>query len=270
MIRVTRAIPLGIAYRDWLLRLARIEADSGCPRLFGMKSDIAMYFADIAKDWDPERRYQLMCAEVKLLCDKNYGYPPIPLTEGEKAASAEFDYPYKIRWLSPGKPSVEITWATTGKKDIIDANKVDAAYRLEQATLDSLKLDKKLLKSTVREFMHRAFGTPEVEGPMWRYTSHAPGLKIITNLDFGGRRPSQLRYNHWVLQAKGDRAVHLMDAGGVSALLGWPQTEWCYLTNADIPSAAGLLVQLCKEFVDAVPGMWQQSGIESQKTTPLS
>jgi hypothetical protein len=253
-------MPLGIAYREWLLGLARVEADAGCPRLFAMKSDIAMYFADITRDWEPERRYHLMCANIKLLCDKNYGFPPIPLTEGETAAAALFDYPYVLRWRSPSKPHAQITWRTTGVKTVVDADKVDAAYRYEQAMV-GMKLDKKLLKSTLREFMQRDFGRPEVNGPGWSFTSHVPGLKILTMLDFGGRRPTQLQYSHWVYRVKGERDIKLMDTGGIDALLGWPQTRWRYLTNEDIPAAADLLVRLCKEFVEAVPGMWERSGL---------
>jgi hypothetical protein len=255
-------MPLAVAYRDWLLRLARIEADSGCPRLFGMKSDIAMYFADIVADWESERRYHLMCACVKRLCDNNYGFPPVPWTEEEKTAWASWDYPYSLRWRSPGKPHVEITWATSGNRMVIDADKVNAAYRWEQAEFGGVKLNKKLLKTTVREFMQQAFGAPEVGGPHWQYTSRAPGLMITTNLDFGGRRPSQLRYSQWVFQMIGERAVHLLDTGGISALLRWPQSEWCYLTDADVPAAADLLVRLCTEFVEAVPGMFQRAQLE--------
>jgi hypothetical protein len=45
------------ACREWLLALARVEADEGCPRLFGMKSEIAMYFVDVTAAWNAERRY---------------------------------------------------------------------------------------------------------------------------------------------------------------------------------------------------------------------
>jgi hypothetical protein len=254
---------LGLACRDWLLNLARIEAESGCPRLFGMKSEIATYFADISADWEPEQRYHLMSACVKRLFDNNYGFAPIPWTEEEKAAWAFWDYPYLGHWRTPGKPHVEITWASTGNRTVIDANKVNAAYRYEEFEFGKSKLNKKLLKSTVREFMQRTFGAPEEFGPLWRYRSHAPGLIITTNLDFGGRHPSQLRYSQWIhqIESHGVEPCWVLDHGGISALLGWPQTEWCYLKDADIPAAADLLVRLCKEFVDAVPGMWERSGL---------
>src|SRR5262249_7873827 len=91
-----------------------------------MKSDIAMYFADLTVDWSHERRYHLMCARVKRLCTNNYGYPPVPVTDEEKAADASWDHPFVGRDLglgpfrSPGKPSVEIRWVS-GKNAALPA-----------------------------------------------------------------------------------------------------------------------------------------------------
>ena len=88
---------------------------------------------------------------------------------------------------------------------------------------------------------------------------------FLSILNFGGRAPSQSvhfqtgRERAWP-QSGPDR-VWLFVHGGISTLLGWPQTEWCYLTNDDIPEAAALLARLCKEFIDAVPGLWESSGL---------
>jgi len=268
-------MPLGLACRDWLLGLARVEADSGCPRLFAMKSEIAMYFADTVAHWGTERRYHLMCACIKRLFDNNYGFPSLPWTEEESAAWADWDYPFMGRDLglgafrSPGKPGAELVWATSGKKRIIDADKVPAVLRWEHLEFGGgFKINKRLLKTTLKQTLHATLGAPEVVGSLWRYRTTAPGLPglmITTNLDFGGRHPSQLRYSQWLHQIRGQDAAPrwLLDHGGISALLGWPQTEWCYLTDADVPAAARLLAELSKEFVDAVPGMWRLSGLHA-------
>ena len=113
MIRSSWALPLGMACREWLLALARVEADEGCPRLFAMKSDIAMYFADVTASWDAERRYHLMCERVKWLYTGNFGLPAIPVTADETAARAGWDYPWlglKPTRHTPGKPTAEFTW----------------------------------------------------------------------------------------------------------------------------------------------------------------
>ena len=255
---------LGLAYRDWLLTLARSEADNGCVRLFGMKSDIAMYFADIARNWTPDRCYQLMCAGTKLLCERNYGWPPIALTDDEQQAWKSFDYPYKARWRSPEKPGAEITWATSGRRATIDADKVGAAHRWERAMLGKYLIDKKRLKNIIREVMRPIFGAPdEGIGAIWQYTIRLNDMKITTSVDFGGRRPSQVRYGHYVVQTKDQHSVEILRSGGISALLGWPQTEWSYITEADMPAAAELLARLCREFAEAVPWMAERSSSET-------
>ncbi len=267
MIRVPWAMPLGIACRDWIFSLARAEADKGCPRLFGMKSDMMMYFADITENWEPEQRYQLMCACVKRLFDNNYGYPPIPWTEEEKATWARWDYPWFGRdyglgaYRSPGRPGADFTWIG-GKKSIVDADKVRSLHRWLRRECGEVRVDKKLLRSAIKEAMKPTLGSPVINGTGWSYISQVAGLRVTTNLDFGGRKPSQLRYSQWIHQPKvTERNVWLLEHAGISALLGWPQTEWNYLTDADIPEAAELLARLCKEFVDAVPGIWEKSGL---------
>jgi hypothetical protein len=263
VIEVPRAMPLGVAYREWLLGLARVEADAGCPRLFRLKGDVAMYFADVTRDWPTARRHDLMSACVKLICEKNYGYPPIPVSDAEKAADAAFDYPYKLRMRSLGKPGAEIV-LSTGQRVVVDADKADAARRWEAATSGALKFKKKALKDGVREAMRGAFGEPEVGGPLWGYTSRVGPLVVRTDLDFGGRAPSQMRYSQLIVQPKGRLNVPLLRHVGICVLLGRPQTEWCYLTDEDIPEATDLLVRLCREFVEAVPGMWERSGLGSE------
>ena len=266
MNRAAWARSLGEACREWLIRLARIEADGGCPRLLGLKSDSATYFADITENWDAERRYHLMCARIKWLFTGNYGYAPIPVTEEEKAAEAVWDYPDFKRghgplgpYRSAGKPGVEFTWLG-GKKSIVDADKVPAINRFVQLECGAFKTDRKLLRSAIKEAMKPTFGSPVVSGTGWSYSMQIAGLRVMTSLDFGGRKPSQLRYSQSIHQPKvTERDVCLLSHGGISALLGQPQTEWCYLTDADIPAAADLLVRLCKEFVDAVPDMWKRS-----------
>ena len=260
-------MPLGIAYREWLLDLARVEAGAGCPRLFAMKSEIATYFADIAEDWSPERRHHFLRARIKWLCTDNYGYPAIPVSDGEKAADATWDYPWFGRdhglgpYRSPGRPGAEFTWVG-GKKTVVDADKVRALQRYVGRESGAFKIDRKLLRGAIKEAMKSSFGAPVVSGTGWQYATQVAGLVVLTNLDFGGRAPSQLRYSQWVQRPKvTERNVPLLEHGGVDTLLGWPQTEWCYLTDTDIPEAADLLVRLCGEFIEAVPGMWERSGL---------
>ena len=102
MIRVPWAQPLGEVYRDWLLDLASEEAEAGCPRLFRMKSDNAMYFADLTRDWSLQQRGELLRARVKWLFNKNYGHSQSELTESERVAGSHWDYPFYGRKLGMG------------------------------------------------------------------------------------------------------------------------------------------------------------------------
>jgi hypothetical protein len=245
------------------LGLARVEAEAGCPRLFALKSKIAMYFADVTADWDAARRYHLMCERVKWLYASNYGLPPLPLTEEERMAGRQWDYPWfglKPTRHTPGKPGAEFTWAG-GKKEIVDAEKVGYLQRYVRSELGELKVDKRLLRKTIKEAMTLRFGKPIAGTDNWKHEVQSSGLNITTALDYGGRRPSQIQYRQAVELTRGGRQVWLLDHGGVDALIGWPQTIWCYLTNEDIPAAAGLLARVCAEFVDAVPMMWERSGL---------
>ena len=114
------ARPFGLVYRDWLLGQAREEADAGCPRLRGMKSEEAMYFADLTETWDAERRDNLMGARIKWLFTGNYGYPPVPVSAQETAAEALWTpwSPAVSRSTKPWNPNaVEIRRAAGAGED---------------------------------------------------------------------------------------------------------------------------------------------------------
>ncbi len=254
---MTPVPPLGIAYRDWLLSLARAEADRGCPRLFAIKSDIAMYFVDTVEEWTADQRYSLMCACIKRLFEGNYGYPPLPVTAAESNAIGQWDYPYFGHWCTPGKPKVEIVWASTGARGVVDANKVRAALRWDEVAHTRPKLSVKLLKASVRGAMLAKWGKPEVVGPLWKFSRELDDVIVVTHVDFGVRRPDQFEYSQTAWDASGTRK--LVKSGGISELLGWPQTRWYYLRESDIPAAADLLVDLCNEFAEAVPRMVRAS-----------
>jgi hypothetical protein len=143
----------------------------------------------------------------------------------------------------------------------VDADKVESVRRLDRMELGEFKISRTVLKGAVKGAMLPAFGAPKIAGPLWQYSTSVDGLTISTRLDFGGRQPSQLRYHQWIHCIKDGMRVWLLDHGGIGALLGSPRTEWCYLTDGEVPEAAELLVRLCKEFVDAVPGMWERSGL---------
>ncbi len=273
MIKVPWAQPLGYVYRDWLLEMAMKEAEEGCPRVFRMKSNNAMYFIDLTRDWSMPQRRELLCARVKWLFNKNYGYAQSALTETERTADNYWDYPFYGRDLglgpyrSPGKAGVEID-RPSGKRIIVDADKVEAVRRLDRMDLGEFKIDKKQLKSAVKDAMLPVLGTPQIMGPLWQYTTTVNGLIVSTRLDFGGRQPSQLRYHQWIHCISDGKRVWLLDHAGIGALLGSPDTEWRYLTDADIPEAANLLIQVCREFIEAVPGMWARSGLTGAEGAP--
>ena len=237
------AIPLRLAHREWLLSLARQEADAGCPRLLAMKSEAAMYFADLTATWDAERRYNLMCARIKWLFTGNYGLPPVPVTEGETAASA--------RW-QPWTP-----WRfsrTTAPWDPTAVETIRAEERYAQEQRGAYKINKPLLKRRLNRAMQDRFG--KSSGGFY-YVTRVGHLQVASALDFGvsfGQFEYSQSIQTWQLDT-------LLRHGGILSLLGAAQTRWGRLTNDDIPATVDLVVRLCAEFVDAVPGMWERSGL---------
>ena len=129
-----------------------------------------------------------------------------------------------------------------------------------KSQLGEFKFDKKLIRKAMTDAMKARFGKAVASGH-WRHPSRVPELEITTVLDFGTGHGDQFEYMHWVHLSRGGQRVFLMSHGGIDALLGWPQTRWRYLTPRDLPAAADLLVKVCGEFVDAVPEMWERSGL---------
>ena len=186
--------------------------------------------------------------------------PLCPVTDEEKAARARWDYPWFGRPVrTQGKTGADFIWLG-GRKETVDAEKVGALQRYIRSQLGEFRIDKKLLKKQMREAMCARFGKP-VEGDGWLHAVKIKVLEVKTMIDFGGPHGNQLEYDQRVYLVRGEKRVWLLEYGGVGALLGWPQTIWCYLTNNEIPAAAELLVRLCSEFVDALPEMWRQSGL---------
>jgi len=207
---------------------------------------MALYLADLTETWSLEARGQLLSALVKKLCEGNYGYPPIPLTEPEAAALARWRYPNAYRASFFGTPGVSAD---------ADAS-IRAAERSTKEQLGGYRIDKALLKKMLRHSMVARFGEPS-EGQYIRQTEE---LKVRTEFDFGVRS-GQFEYIQWVETRDGKR---LLRHGGILALLGWPQTRWGRLTSEDIPATASLVARLCEEFVDAVPEMWRGSGLADE------
>ena len=237
------ATPLGPVYREWLLGLARQEADAGCPRLLAMKSEAAMYFADLTETWDAERRYDLICARIKWLFTGNFGYPPVPVTERETAASARWQ-----PWTPWRFSRTTVPWDPAAA----ETNRAEERYAQEQR--GAYKINKPLLKRRLNRAMQDRFG--KSRGGYY-YVTQVGNLQVATSLDFGVSF-GQFEYMQSIQTRQLDT---LMWHGGILALLGSAQTRWGRLTNEDIPATVELLVRLCGEFVDAVPGMWERSGL---------
>jgi hypothetical protein len=240
-------MPLRFAYRDWLFNLARQEAESGCPRLRATKSEMAMYFTDLTERWGAEARYNLMCARIKWLFARNYGYPPIPVTEQETAAEAQWT-PWSqavSRSTRPWNPSA--------------AEIRRAVERHKEEERGAYNIDKPALKKALSRSMTARFGKGSGIGAAW-YTTQIGDLTVTTQLDFSVRR-DQFEYLQHVKTRKQDLVLR---HGGVLTLLGWPQTRWGRLTNDDIPATAELVPRLCAEFIDAVPEMWDRSGLANK------
>jgi hypothetical protein len=84
---------IAAAYQEYLLALARKEADSGCERLFAFKGELPMYFAEVTASWSADDRYRLMCARIKRRLGHNGGAPRLVLARIEKRGNLrnEFD-----------------------------------------------------------------------------------------------------------------------------------------------------------------------------------
>ena len=266
MIVDSSELAIYISYREWLLELAGDEAAAGCVRTYGTKSRIASYFRDITSGWHADRRRDLMRACIKRLFAGNYGCPEVPLSDLERLALADWDFLFDGLDLgsgplrTPGRVGAEIRWGN-GSRSMIDADKVPFVDRLLRWERGEFKIDKKLLKAAMKREMMPRFGKGNVYGAEWVFSSLLSDLCVVTTIDFGGRPPSQFRYDQKICRTVDGRQVALLHHGGMDALVGWQMTDWCYLTNADVSSAAELVASACAEFVDAAPGILERSGV---------
>jgi hypothetical protein len=262
VIAALSSVALRVVYRDWLFEWANREAREGFSRLLAMKSDKATYFSEATAKWSIEDRHRLVRACIKRMFASNHEMPPLPLDEAELAARAAFDYPYTQHLRSPDKPGVEFVWKVTGVHQIIDADKMAAATRHQRAGLGEYKLNREALKKSVSEALSAEFGEPRNEGGgNWSYSVCIDDSVVATNVDFGARRPTQVRYGHQIRSSQlgGRPGGVLLWAGGICNLLGQSQSEWRYLTDEDVPAAAELLRRVSKEFVEGVPWMLERA-----------
>jgi hypothetical protein len=197
----------------------------------------------------------LLQGSIKLLWLKNYNVGDFELNAAERAARDAFDYPYSGRWSPTGGPAVAFTW-TTGGTQLIAAHKLGAAQRYDRLYSTGYKLNRRGLHSAIRAAMLRRFGKAESIGGIWTYLTRHSGLVVETSVDYA-TRIAQFRYWHRVFEEKDEGRLGslLLKAAGVSALLGWPQSEWNFVTDEDVPETAALIARVSTEFVDAVPAL---------------
>jgi hypothetical protein len=247
------------AYYEWLFILAREEAESGCPRLFSFKGALPMYFADLTASWTTEKRFFLISARIKKRITVDLGLTGtstlFELTPAEAEVYSELRWPLAAGWRTAGKPGAIYVSRRTGFRMEMDAEKLPEALRSEASSLGEYKLNRRRLKAEIASAMKPAFGDPEKQhGGVWQYVTDVSGVSVRTSIDFAGRRPSQFRYSQPVF-ASGPLGGRLFNAVGVCGLLGFTHNEWTYVTEEDVPASAVLLARVCKEFVDAMPGI---------------
>jgi hypothetical protein len=130
-----------------------------------------------------------------------------------------------------------------------------AIERNQQEQLGANKIDKQLLRRSLKQAMRGRFGVPSSGS---HYATKVEDVVVWTDFDFGVRWGAQFGYSQTIATQQLDK---LLGHGGILALLGWPQTRWDRLTNDNIPATADLVARLCGEFVDAVPEIWARSGL---------
>src|SRR5262249_16798838 len=154
---------------EYLLSLARQEADADCERLFAFKGELPMYFADVTATWQKNDRYRLMCALIKHRLSQDVGTEESLLTQEETVARALFDWPITTNWRTPGKMGVVHIGAITGKAWELDAEKLELVRRGEKSLLGQYKLDRNGLKREIRAAMKPVFGEPQKSAGIWKY-----------------------------------------------------------------------------------------------------
>jgi len=260
------------------LQCARIEADTGFPRLSAVKDEAPMYFLETTASWPVEARYRLLCGQIKQRGD--YSTPTASrdgsgvLPKGEltpEEAEVMLSDPF-LGWpatalkRNPAKPGVVVSYPGFNQQIVtkeVDADKVNAFKReLQRNTAGGFPLNKKALRAEVTAAMLPRFGKPTKDGGgTWFYKTTLAETVVETCVDFGGRRQvGYFQRLYELMPRPQQRSEPIFSSNGIRSLLGGGgTTDWRYLTDGDIPATAQMIARLCWEFVEAVPGIIERA-----------
>jgi hypothetical protein len=225
---------VSVAYRDWLIELARREAKD-CDRLRGVLAERPQCVFVATRTWPSERREALLVALAKTA---QLGVEPALPTPGELEE-------WK-RW----------SWSPSDR----EAARVLAGLRAGMVT-GAFRLDRRKLRATVERALVAALGKPHARSSVLCFVSRLELVTVNTFVDTGGNY--QLRYWHNVVRGAPDEPTPLVsDAivlsnAGVSNLVGESISHWDAIREGDVDAVAGHLARLCTEFVEAVPTIVQ-------------
>lgn len=217
---------LGDRLYRWSLDDARREIDAGLPWLRSFRSGPGRHAVAELESLPEAERFSFLFALIRRRMRAEAERAGEPLTAAEENRCGRF--------------FASIVFPTPDEQALRDA---------ERNGIVRFRLDRRRFSARIKLSLNAVLGVePQTLGPgVWRYLNAIRGCTLATIVDVGGRT-HQLCYDHQFLVSPKPYRVSFLSWMGVSG-----QTDWSYLTEADMVPAADTLAELCAHFLRAAP-----------------
>jgi hypothetical protein len=252
------------AYRRWLLGQVDEEVNSGCGRLSAIPGTLFIHFCDTIRGWPKEKVACLMRSRIKRLPWP--GLEPLELTPDEREVADSFVWPV-LKVATPGKA-----------QPLISERELGVAELQMRVIRKEFKVKRPELKRKVLAALRPVLGNPFNLNGEQLFWSPVSGLTVETDVDLAmaSSLMGPLQYWHTVYWGNVDQSnrghVEHLPRMSISDLVGAGAgiTTWNCLTDPDVDSAVGLLVQLVTNFLQAMPGIVEAARIAAPEARSAS
>jgi hypothetical protein len=224
------------AYLEWLLAEAEREVASGCARIRLAANSWSVFFLERTKNWPPEQQLAALRGQIKWRGQP--GLPPVELTAEERSAHARLNW----RFHSQDPAVLEMNGRAILKGE----------FKIDRRALRRAVLDRLMPLVPIRD------------GGDLKCINHADAFTVFSDITLTGRL-YQMIYDQRIVRGVVTHEVGLVSdlnvlrSHSLMSLFGDGATCWQFLTNDMVPAAAEVVVQLCKDFIEAVPGILERA-----------